>query len=102
MPFAGRRNLNSGYDTFDHDASTSSSHEIEHHSEAQGSPLRIDVAQATLDNDDAIGMFSDMEDDVDDIPDIETDILRKSLPSAQLRTMKSVVRPGIQSINASL
>lgn len=47
-------------------------------------------------------MFGDIDDDDDDdddeLHDIETDMLNKSLPSAQLRRMKSVVKPGILSL----
>ena len=92
---AGSNQFIGGYETFEQDTSTNGSNETGKRSSAHDSHLQIDVTQATLDSNDAAGMFGDIDDDADDISDIETEMLNKSLPSAQLRRMKSVIKPGI-------
>jgi len=94
-PILGERNhASEGYETFEQGTPQGVSNGNELQVPAHVSHLRINVGQATAaNNDDDDAMIYD-DDDVDEIPDIEDDLLRKSLPSTALRRMKSVIKPG--------
>ena len=92
---AERNHASEGYETFEQGTPQGVSNGNELQVPAHVSHLRINVGQATAaNNDDDDAMIYD-DDDVDEIPDIEDDLLRKSLPSTALRRMKSVIKPGI-------
>ena len=96
--FAGNSNFVSGYETFEPEIPRSDSDSTEIHHPGEKSQIRIDVAQATQEESDFSAAFVNHDgddDDDDDISEIEADILKKSLPSMQLRRVKSLARPGL-------
>ena len=90
---SGNPGYGGGYETFEPETSTDSSGHTELQDPAQKSQIRIDVMQATIDSDEpGSSYFGRNEDEDDDVSDIED--LEKSLPSTQLRRVKSLARPG--------
>lgn len=62
---------------------------------ASKNQIMIDVTQATLEGAESQDVFGDYVDaDADDVSDIEVETLEKSMPSTQLRRVKSLARPG--------